>query len=80
MKTTCGYWIWFSGVSTITKDLRISVFLEVSMIIKELNQIFGIYKVCQSVVIKSSSFKVHLKPYEEYYNSILQRARGFVSN
>lgn len=41
------------------------------MIIKELNQLFGIDKMCQSVIIKQSSFNVHMRPYEEENDNIL---------
>lgn len=46
------------------------MFLEVLMIVKELNQLLGIGKMYQLVIIKSLSFKVHLKPYEEESDSI----------
>lgn len=59
----------------LQKYLRIIVFLEVEIIVKQLNQIFGIDRVCQSMITKSSPFKVHLKPYEEKPEGILHACK-----
>lgn len=46
--------------------------LEVLLVIKELNHLFEIDKLCQAMIIKPSMFKVYLKPYEGESDSILQ--------
>lgn len=48
------------------------VFFKVLMIIKELNLLFEIDKMCQSVIMKSLMFKIHMKLDEEESNNILQ--------